>query len=455
MPESHTENVLATWTVDECAFTIEYSLRVIDDIRLAVVDAFFSLPRGGAEIGGILLGRNEGRRVTITGYAPLDCEHATGPSFVLSPKDHTKLAEMLASARGNPRGTLPVGWYHSHTRSDIHLSAADLQIHRRYFPEPWQVALVVKPHTFQPSRAGFFFREADDSIRATASYQEFVLEPLGVRPLPEAPAAPGPTPVPPRRFQPEPDDTVVAMPAKPQPETRSIVQRMEAAAPTPEVIAPPEAQPEPEPEKIDVPPPAFTQAESQRSWGGLGILLALGIGLAFGAAAYQTRHIWLPHVMSWGQTEPPTAKPPYIGLTTLDADGQLQIRWDRDSPAVRNAEEASLVIEDGGALPQAVQLNSTHLRTGSFTYGRQSERVDVALTLHGPAGQTLREVSTYLGKLPDRAPPPVDPEIQKQREDATKELRGRTKKLEKTVEDLRQELRKRKRFENQSPDSAK
>jgi proteasome lid subunit RPN8/RPN11 len=456
MLESHTEDVLATWTVDQCDFTIEYSLRVIDDIRLAVVDAFFSLPRGGAEIGGILLGRNEGKRVTITEYVPLDCEHATGPSFVLSPKDHARLADLLASARGNPDGTQPVGWYHSHTRSDIHLSTADLQIHRRYFPEPWQVALVLKPHTFQPSRAGFFFREADDSIRATASYQEFVLEPLGVRPVPEPSAAPGPTPVPLRRFQADPEDSVIAMPAKPQPEPRPVVARMEAAAPTPEEIAPPEAQPEPAPEEIDVPPPAFTQGETDRSWGGLGILLALGIGLAFGATAYQLRHIWLPHVTSWGQTAPPAAKAPYVGLTTLDAGGQLQIRWDRDSPAVRNAEEATLVIEDGGSLPQAVQLDSTHLRTGSFTYGRQSERVDVALTLHGPSGQTLREVSAYLGKLPDHAPPPqADPEVQKQREDATKELRGRTKKLEKTVEDLRQELRKRKRFENQSPDSAK
>ena len=50
MLESHTEDALATWTVEECDFTIEYSLRVMDDIRLAVVDAFFSLPRGGAGV---------------------------------------------------------------------------------------------------------------------------------------------------------------------------------------------------------------------------------------------------------------------------------------------------------------------------------------------------------------------------------------------------------------------
>jgi proteasome lid subunit RPN8/RPN11 len=464
MLESHTENALASWTVEQCSFTVEYSLRVIDDIRLAVVDAFFSLPRGGAEIGGILLGRHEGRRVTITDYAPLDCEHATGPSFVLSPNDHTKLADMLASARGNPMGTQPVGWYHSHTRSDIHLSAADLEIHKRYFPEPWQVALVLKPHTFQPAKAGFFFREGDGTIRATASYKELVLEPLGVRTLPD-PSPAVPSPVAPRRPLSEPANTVIPLVARPQPEPQPRpeplprpqpelqsrpqpeplpVQRIDGAVlPTPALDSLPETEQETRPETMQVAPPAFTQSGPARSWGGLGILIALCVGLAFGAAAFQTRRLWLPHGANVGQGSTTSAGRPYIGLTTLDVNGQLQIRWDRDSPAVRDAQEASLVIEDG-LIPQAILLDPAHLRTGSFTYGRQTERVDVALTVHGPANQMVKEVATYLGKLPVPAQP-----------DATKELRGRTKKLEKTVEDLRQELHKRKRLVNQSPDSAK
>jgi len=42
---------------------------------------FFSCPRGGAR-SWCLLGRWATGRLTITEYAPLDCEHATGPSFV-------------------------------------------------------------------------------------------------------------------------------------------------------------------------------------------------------------------------------------------------------------------------------------------------------------------------------------------------------------------------------------
>src|SRR5580692_7587886 len=41
MPESENIAELSTWGAPECPFTIEYAPRALDDIRLAVVDAFF------------------------------------------------------------------------------------------------------------------------------------------------------------------------------------------------------------------------------------------------------------------------------------------------------------------------------------------------------------------------------------------------------------------------------
>src|SRR5208337_1141874 len=122
--EHSAEIALNKWSVPECSFEIEYSARVLDDIRLSVVDAFFSLPRGGAEIGGILLGTFENDCVTIIAYRALECEHAMGPSFTLSQNDQVKLRDMVAAA-WEEEGLQPVGWYHSHTRSDIFLSDAD------------------------------------------------------------------------------------------------------------------------------------------------------------------------------------------------------------------------------------------------------------------------------------------------------------------------------------------
>ena len=46
-----------------------------------------------------------------------------------------------------------VGWYHTHPRMGVFLSSYDVWLHEHFFPEPWQVALVIEPH----SRTGGFF----------------------------------------------------------------------------------------------------------------------------------------------------------------------------------------------------------------------------------------------------------------------------------------------------------
>jgi proteasome lid subunit RPN8/RPN11 len=433
MMEKNPDNAVATWKAPECPFTIEYSLRALDDIRLAVMDAFFSLPRGGAEIGGILLGRREKRRLAIEDYVALECEHAFGPSFALSPRDHARLAELLASAERNPDGLKPVGWYHSHTRSEVFLSDADQDLHDRYFPEPWQVALVLKPHTFHPTKAGFFFREADGSIHLAASYLEFTLAPLPVRPLP-AGVAPAAQPGPSARLRHGPD-------------TRGPVIAVTAEAAPEGAVEPPEPAPE-------------APLSGGRARRGFAMVLAIAIGVAALAVGFQTRRLWLPGLTAAIRPAPQLAS---FGLNAIDSDGQLQIRWDRNSPAVRQATDAILEIDDG-PVPRDIQLDPLQLQAGAFSYGRRGEQVGVKLTIHLPNGQQAREAASFLGKLPERKPQPEDPEIRKQRDALAAEaakLRSdlaaeaaRTRKLEKSLEDVKNVLQEqqRKRLENQSPD---
>ncbi len=54
-----------------------------------------------------------------------------------------------------------VGWFHTHPRMGVFLSDYDVWLHQHFFPEPWQVALVVEPHT---QVGGFFVREEDGSL---------------------------------------------------------------------------------------------------------------------------------------------------------------------------------------------------------------------------------------------------------------------------------------------------
>src|ERR1017187_5174657 len=312
MIESSTESAVGTWSAPECPYTIEYSPRVLDDIRLAVVDAFYSLPRGGAEIGGILLGRFADGRIQIMEYQALDCEHAMGPSFTLSQNDQTQLADFLAAAHQHPDGMRPVGWYHSHTRSDIFLSDADQDIHKRFFPEPWQIALVLKPSTFEPTRGGFFFCEADGSMRGSASYQEFVVEAQPIRQVPSG-AAPQIPPAPqPLRREAEARGPVITL----VPEARAAPPEVEAA--------------EPEPESLDLPAPRFLQIKPERSWRWLKIVAALALGAGLGIADYQARETWLPPVLEKvspmiARIRPglPKEATPTVELGAADDNGQI------------------------------------------------------------------------------------------------------------------------------------
>jgi proteasome lid subunit RPN8/RPN11 len=447
--ELQSENVLAKWAAPECPFALEYSPRVLDDIRLAVTDAFFSLPRGGAEIGGLLLGRHEPARVVIVDSMPLECEHAFGPSFVLSDRDHAKLAELLAAAGRNPQSK-PVGWWHSHTRSEIFLSDADQQIHNSFFPEPWQVALVLKPHTFQPTRAGFFFREKDGSMHASGTYREIVLDAMPMRP---AGAAAPPT-----------ADLFAPKPA-PHPGGRVIDIGGFAAPEAPPV----EPQPEPEP-PVEMPLPGFLSQPvaaprgSSRRWIGW---VAAAFGVTLAVVGFSTRDRWLPMI----QTRVGAAPGEAIALNTLDAAGQVQIRWNPGAPTVRSAASGALTILDGAAAVN-VALDAPHAQSGAFTYTRKSGRVDVTLALTQPNGKEVRTATLFSGDPPPHtraaaAQPVIDDPGAREERDTLRKANAqlkldiarqveRNKLLEKALEEARKVIQRdqqRKRLEAQAPDA--
>jgi hypothetical protein len=88
------------------------------------------------------------------------------------------LAGVLDLPDSDPKlaGLAPVGWYHSHHRSEIFLSADDLQLYNDFFPERWQIAMVLRPADLHPTRAGFFFRDRWGDIKSDAPVQEFIID---------------------------------------------------------------------------------------------------------------------------------------------------------------------------------------------------------------------------------------------------------------------------------------
>ena len=458
------DHATVTWSTPECPFSIECNSRALDDIRLAVTDAFFSLPRGGAEIGGILLGDWQEGRLTISHYAALDCEHALGPSFTLSLSDETRLQELIRAASGSGAG-LVVGWYHSHTRTGVLLSESDLTIHNRFFPESWQVALVVKPHTFEPMRAGFFFRGHGGIIHSSASYREFLIEPLPMQQSPRATPMEPPAQPP---YRPAAAGTIVDVRAEPEAASAHAapivnVQAVPEAPPAPdppivEIRAEPAAQParaataaaqvpmaETAPESEPAAParlplPSMFEPQQERSGGWPKVLLGVGLALAAGVAAYATRDAWYPAGPSHRASSESNAAS--MGLNTVDETGQLQIRWDPNAAPVRAASGASLEISDGDPPPNVIPLDVQHLASGVFTYGRRNGRVDVTLILDQPGGTKVRQVTSFLGQKPP-APAAANPapanlaQQNKDREEMSRLIAGLRAQLNAEIENNR------------------
>src|SRR5690348_2476762 len=171
---------LGTWTTPEVPITVEYSLSLMEEIRAAACEGLQQLLHGGLEISGILFGTHSDNLVRVLHWRPIACEHAEGPTIRLSTRDRIALTRQLEVCKSDPdlAGMQPVGWFLSHCRSDIFLTASDLEIFNGFFSEPWQVTIVVRPTRLGPARAGIFVRESGGNLKSDASYLDFNIDPV-------------------------------------------------------------------------------------------------------------------------------------------------------------------------------------------------------------------------------------------------------------------------------------
>jgi proteasome lid subunit RPN8/RPN11 len=111
------------------------------------------------EVGGWLAGRwckdvDSGRQFVVV-EALLPAQQVRSGSTFLT-FTHDSQVAMLAALEERYAKKGVVGWYHTHPRMGIFLSGYDTWLHNHFFPHPWQVALVVEPHSKQ---GGFFVRK--------------------------------------------------------------------------------------------------------------------------------------------------------------------------------------------------------------------------------------------------------------------------------------------------------
>ncbi len=116
------------------------------------------------EIGGWLIGSWKADQITGQEYIIIErCLPAVGAqrgsAFITFTQD-TQVAMFEIMEEKFPDKHL-VGWYHSHPKMSVFLSSYDLFLHRSFFPHPYQVALVIEPHS---QTAGFFIRDREGNL---------------------------------------------------------------------------------------------------------------------------------------------------------------------------------------------------------------------------------------------------------------------------------------------------
>ncbi len=333
----------SVWTSEGQGISIEYLHRALEDVRLEAVKGITLLRHGGVEVGGVLFGTREEARIRIFDSRPLRSEYAYGPNLLLSQNDEEALKRLLEEAKADPKlsGMEPVGWYHSHTRTGVFLSESDIAVYNRYFPEPWQVALIVHPAQLGPTEAGFFFREADGSLRSDSSYHSFTI-----------------------------------YPTYPPAKVLEVDREMEGRA---------EPLSDSSSKELLLPPPHKYGADkpSKLSWPWLLAALTLGVlGVGILAGVF--------HISGW------PAGRPTLNLRATDRAGQVHVEWDRGADPVQAAQKASLLIQDGDRKIET-PLSGELLQHGSLTYRRKTSDVEIRLRVYGDDAEPVQESTRLIG----------------------------------------------------------
>jgi len=175
------ENLVQTipyynWEVAGKPVSIQLDFEVVDKLSMEVMRGFGAVPRRGAEVGGVLLGSIEvGDKllVRVEDFVPVPCDYMRGPSYLLTENDEARFRQTVESAKqASDKRLYAVGFYRSHTRDGLGLSDEDLQMHEKYFGDPTNVILLVRPFASKTSVGAFFFEE-NGGFRRESSYLEF------------------------------------------------------------------------------------------------------------------------------------------------------------------------------------------------------------------------------------------------------------------------------------------
>ena len=430
------------------ALDIQIQLDALDGIARDVIEGFKALPRRGIEVGGLLLGHveryQERGRVTvlIERFQRISCEHKFGPQYVLDGQDQTRLEEAAASITESGELTV-LGTYRSHTRAGFQLEDSDLAFVDRYFRDPSDLMLLIKPESAIELQAQFFVRDQSGRMEQAGDIFAFHGRMFGML------ATFG------NQVNGNDDTADIVSDGKPllaEPERASVFASLQDTAELPESIIPPTSFGTANPPAVELPPaaseparfrapriipdfvpagdapnprPMFRTLENIRNsddsdssdhgeergffarwWPLLGAIL-----LVFGALAI----LFWPSISSYGRgvvsertsaaaspspgTETDTFRP--LGLYVDPSGRDWRITWNQTATPLANARAVGLFVREGDD-QNRIDLSPDDLKNGTYQYKPKGNDVTFRLEVTDASGRVSAESFRVTNSGPER-----------------------------------------------------
>ena len=168
------------WTEPDLELTVCLKLEMADRLQREVLQGM-NFPLAGPTRWAASCSEEKKRKrdeplCSSTISKAIPCQHHGGPAYVLTDDEAISFAEAVEGARTSGPGGI-VGYYRSHNRDRLYLSASDLRLVNRHFVEPDNVFLLVKTLAGRACTAGFFFWK-DGEIQAGYTDSEAPLIPI-------------------------------------------------------------------------------------------------------------------------------------------------------------------------------------------------------------------------------------------------------------------------------------
>jgi hypothetical protein len=407
------------WLVSEIPgkpLAVRMSLDVVQRLGMAVREGFKSLPRRGLETGGLLIGRTRKASgkllIDVADFEPVESEHATGPSYLLSDVDR-RLLEARIAAREGKKGVSIVGFYRSHTRRNFAVTLEDSALFSSYFRKPNDFFLLIKSNDEGPPTCGLIFREngkdlfgipgaqfpldlnayalppRETGVRAAAATVAFKATPI----VPAAPPEPAVGNGAGEHYSPETAPGMQIPVAQPSVAQRPGIRSLALAAPA-------------------IPTPAALRALIPRTFALVRATPKVRLDSLLGkwplwlvAAA-----VGLAISIPWSAQRRPDPVQQSLALNVANTGANLRLLWDHQ--ASLRATHAILWITDG---PQEhrFELDAKQLSQGSVSYWPTTSDVNFRLEWMSPTGKMIESVRA-IGVTPVKSaalnpPAPAEP----------------------------------------------